>query len=57
MIRLDVFEYRARRLGPQQASYFHNTTRRDRHRTTRFLENKRHTRPDRHTTNIGKFLL
>ena len=25
-----------------QASYFCNTTRRDRHTTTRFLENKRH---------------
>src|ERR1039457_1834347 len=39
------------------ASYFCNTTRRDRLKTTRFLENNGHARRDRHRTTDGRFLL
>jgi len=45
------------RIGLILASYFCNTTRRDRLRTTRFLENKRHAQPYRHHATIRKFLL
>ena len=43
--------------SPKEASYFRNTTRPDRHRTTRFLENKRHSQRDRHLTTVSKLLL
>src|ERR1039457_6832639 len=39
------------------ASYFCNTTRRDRLKTTRFLENNGHAQRDRRRTTDGRFLL